>query len=450
MFSARLRTSAEGAWRKLGAHRRASTALPELELPPAFAEVLAATIAHEASTEDARAEVLRSHYLDHMPALRVAQLATAAEPEATLFHTPLDWRRLPRTAAMIDSLYALLKNAGVETDLLGTPNGASLRAASPTFGALYQRTFYGACMPLLYGYPADLAHFGRALAHSEPHAVMDTQLCAPLLHELTHLDRTTPCLYPLHLDECVAGYLGVRVLRESAYPVAADSGAKVDALYATPWLAQVGQALVRVAGLEPVVRAHAGVLPWTEALPMGLCATLEHAGWQDYLDHRRPHLLSDTLRPEPWLKLLFVGAARALGMEPVTTLGEADRCAWRDIPTDDESPFDREILADALDAMCLRNEQHEGHYLVATEPPRAPILVDLETCSVSTAVRGCDRVPPRYLFPPATAARLRSRGIARYVVELSALGALPEVLARILDGVPDISGKGYALHRQLK
>src|SRR6185503_10828965 len=114
--------------------------------------------------------------------------------------------------------------------------------------------------------PADLAHFARAPGSLDE--IIDRYLSAPLIHELTHLHRRRQ-VFPLYLDECVAGWLGVHVLPQLAYPDG-DEG-----LYAAPWFAQVGQALVRVAGLENVLRAHAGVVPWRDALPDGLGAALE-------------------------------------------------------------------------------------------------------------------------------------------------------------------------------
>src|SRR5579862_1665434 len=242
-FAARLRASGEAAWRDLEARGALADGAPppELSLAPGFADVLAAVIAVEEREGSPRAEALSRHYLDYMPRLRVEQLATRAEPNFTLLHRPLDWPRLPRLAGAIDRLFALLDGAGVRAAIAGAAGGAELRARHATIASLYPRTFYGGFMPLLYGWPADLAYFARAVstggdAAAAPTAAIDRHLAAPILHELVHLDPSTPALFPLYLDECVAAYVGVRVLRELAYPA---PGAEEDcgALYAAPWFA---------------------------------------------------------------------------------------------------------------------------------------------------------------------------------------------------------------------
>ena len=75
--------------------------------------------------------------------------------------------------------------------------------------------------------------------------------------------------------------------------------------------------------------------------------------------------------------------------------------------------------------------------------------MDLNTCRVVTErTSEFEPAPPAHLFPPATAARLRGRGIAGYTVELSSLAALPAVAAALLDGAPSRSGDGYTLTRR--
>ncbi|HZS42156.1 MAG TPA: hypothetical protein VFF06_35245 [Polyangia bacterium] len=429
-FDARLRAAGEAAWRELTARGgvRDGAAPPELSLPAGFADVLAAVVAVEEREGTPRAEALRRHYLDFMPRLRVEQLATRAEPNLTLLHRPLDWRRLPRLAGAIDRLFALLAGAGVTPSLLGCASAAALRARYATLGQLYERTYYGGFMPLLYGWPADLAFFGRALAAGgDFEDAVDRHLTAPILHELAHLDPSTPALFPLYLDECVAGWLGVRVLREFAYPApGADH-----ALYAAPWFAQVGQALVRACGADAVVRAHAGAEPWESAIQPLLTQSLARAGRDDYLAHRQPHLLSDSFRPDRWIKLIQLAAAGERA-----SLDEAEARPWRAIPAGAESPLDAEILDDALAAMCLRNTQVDRHFVVASAPPRAPIAIDLDACRVSTAPGEFDPAPPAYWFPPAVSARLRARGIAGYTVEVESLDALPAIARLILAGEP--------------
>jgi hypothetical protein len=449
-FAPRLQANAEAAWRELEARglRADGATPPELSLPPGFADVLAAVIAVEERDASPRAEALRRHYLDYMPRLRVEQLATRAEPNATLLHRPLEWPRLPRLAAAIDRLFALLDGAGVRATLAGCSSGAELRARYATLGALYPRTFYGGFMPLLYGWPADLAYFGRAIASGGEAATapaIDRHLTAPILHELVHLEPSTPALFPLYLDECVAGYLGVRVLREFAYPAPGpgDGGA----LYAAPWFAQVGQALARACGSGAMLRAHAGEVPWPDALAPGLHESLARAGVADYLAHRRPHLLSDSFRPERWIKLIAFGAAGS----PCASLEEADARPFRDLPASalDETPFDAEIVDDALAAMCLRTSRVDGHFVVSSAPPPAPIAIDLDACRVSTAGEG-DEPAPSYWFPPAIAARLRAGGASGYTVELTAVEALPEVARALRDGAGEARGAGFMLRCNIR
>src|SRR5262249_14422924 len=152
------------------------------------------------------------------------------------FREPLEWAQLPRLARAIDRLYAVLASADVPGAVLGAPSADAFRARTPTLAALHERTHYGGFMPLLYGYPADPGYFP---SHGpSPRATIDRYLTAPIVHELCHLDRDREAIEPPHLDECVAGWLGVYVHPELAYPSAGG-----DAIFAAPWLAQVGQAI---------------------------------------------------------------------------------------------------------------------------------------------------------------------------------------------------------------
>ncbi len=411
-LTARLEASTEAA---LAGLRKAGKLLPvplgAPQMPRPFFDALTGVLELEAGGP--RRAALEAHYLDLMPKMRVEQLCSSDTPAATFFQAPLHWDRLPRLSAAIARLRAVLDAAGApRLDLDGDFGG-------DTLGALYQRTFYGGFMPLLYGAPADLAHFARAAGSLDE--VIDRYLSAPLIHELAHLGRERRA-FPLYLDECVAGWLGVHVLPQFAYPDG-DEG-----LFATPWFAQVGQALVRVAGLGKVVRAHAGVIPWADALPSGLGAALERLGWEDYVEQRRMHLLSDNFRPDPWLKLFFLAQAGApLG---ALTLASLDALDWSAVPPGDESPMDGEVIADALRAMCLHNYQVERSFRVSMRPPPSPIEIDLAQCRVSTAAGAFDPVPLAYWFPPAVAARLPHG----YSVKLRALGAIDEVARLILDG----------------
>src|SRR5262249_19541790 len=170
-----------------------------------------------------------------------------------------------------------------------------------------------------------------------------------------------------------------------AYPTQHDA----DAIYATPWFAQVGQALARVAGLAALVRAHAGAADWREVLPAGFLDDALAAGWSEYLERRGPHFLSDSFRPEPWLARIFE----------------------RGVAPDDDA--DEAILADALRAMCLENRVEGGAYVVRTRPPPGPVVVDVAARRVTTALRAgtADTVAPSYFLPPTLARRLEAHGI---------------------------------------
>jgi hypothetical protein len=216
------------------------------------------------------------------------------------------------------------------------------------------------------------------------------------------------------------------------------------ALYAAPWFAQVGQALARVIGVSTMVQAHAGRLPWAEALPGALQRSLERAGFDDYCAHRQPHLLSNGFRPQPWLKLICLAAAG----EELRSLDEAARRPWREISSGPETEFDELILSDALRAMCLRNRVDAGHFVVERAAPRGPVLVDLEACCVFGEGGPHDHGRLAYWFPPAIAARLRARGIAGYIVELDTPDALDELVGFIREGAPGRRGQGFLLTRK--
>jgi hypothetical protein len=404
MIAARLearRRSARAALAAAGTLRAVLDDRP-LEMPRGFARVLVAALDEERRQGSARAEALELHYFDVMPRLRTQQLDSTAPEVARVFDARIDWPRWPRLAAAVARMG---RGELLERDL--------------TVGALYAESCYGGLMPMLYGTAYDLASYDVAS--------LDRHLAAPLVHELAHGGRDHELL-SLHLDECIAGWLGTRALDGD------------NDLFAAPWLSQVGGALARVIGAERLRAAHAGAVPWESVLPRGLGEAIAQAAWQDYLTHRPLHLLSDATRPDRWMKLFFLAAAGA----------PLDDRPWRDIPVAAECDADAEILGDALAAMCLRNHQVGRSFRVTRRPPPAPIDIDLDACRVSTAAGddGFDPAPPAHLFPPATAARLRARGVAGYTVELAALAALPPLGRAILDGAPSRAGDGFVLTRR--
>ncbi len=418
-FAPRLARSAATTLRRLERAGLARTSTPPtLTLPRTFSATLAAAIALDPDSP------LSWHYLDTMPSLHVEQLCTRAEPTATLLHTQLDWARLPRLSGAITRLGAILTGAGVDpATAFGT---AELRAA--TLAELYPRTYYGGFMPLLYGYPADMAAMARALAAGDDvHTVIDTWLAAPLTHELSHLGAARTGIFPGYLDECIAGWLSVRALPAFAYP---DAGA-ANAIFAAPWFLQIGQALARATSPAALIRAHAGVTSWDDALGP-LADAVARLGWDEYLARRDPHFLSSNFTPEPWLKLFALAAAgRPLAEHTLATLAALP---WADIPTGAPTPEDTAALADGLRAMCTQSFLDQGAYRVARRAP-PPIRIDLDSATMSAPLGdSADPVPPRYPVPPALAAALRLRLPARFTLQLPPDADLDDAAARLAAG----------------
>jgi hypothetical protein len=182
-------------------------------------------------------------------------------------------------------------------------------------------------------------------------ATIDRYFVAPMIHELCHFARDREAL-PTHLDECIGGWLGVYVWPEFAYPV----GDADDALAASPWLAQVGQAFARAFGVGTIVRAQAGAISWREALGEPVVEAAEALCGEDWRRRRTTHLLSDTAQPRPWVA--FALAARAGVNLRAQTLSSLAERPLDPLPADDD--FDRAIARDALRAMCLENYLVDG------------------------------------------------------------------------------------------
>ena len=208
----------------------------------------------------------------------------------------------------------------------------------------------------------------------------------------------------MHLDECIAGWLAVHVWPEFAYPAAGHD----DAIYAAPWLSQIGQAFARVFGTASIVRAHAGVMSWRAALPPAVLERITQACRDDWARRRTLHFLSDTFDPDPWV---------ALALET---------------PPPADAAFDRVIVGDALRAMCLANAQVDGSFRTRTIVPEA---IEIDGGHITTAITGdLDRIAPRYWMPPAVAATMRARGHAGYTLYLGTTEAIPAAVATICDG----------------
>lgn len=307
-------------------------------MPRALRDVIARAVAIAPEMRDA----IERHYVELMPRMRDEQLAHP------LMRAPLHWERLPRMRAAIERVAQHLPWARAALD-------------APSLAELHASTYYGDCMPMLYAYPADLAYFTtRGLAAD---AMIDRYLTAPVVHELCHGERTRDALCP-HLDECAGGWLGVHVWPEFAYPAAGED----DAIYASPWLAQVGAALVRVFGVDAVVH---------HTLPRDFIDASERAYWDDWRVRRSLHFLCDTLNPRPWLELIFAGRELA-----------SDRAA------------DIAIVTDALRAMCLETTQVGGSFRTRTV---TPVAVRVEPGYVTTAPKNAFDVVAPWHWAPVTA-----------------------------------------------
>jgi len=448
-LDAALAQTAGDAWRELVASDAirpdAAAGAPALAFPLVLRRFLARAVAlerSEAGPEAAqRADNLVRHYTGAMPRMRVAQLAGTEEPGATLFHTPLDWDRLPRLGAAIDRLFVVLGDAGVASvAALGAASADAFRARTQTLAALYERTHYGGFMPLLYGFPADLAYMhARGVADGlDVLATIDRYLTAPIVHELCHFAPGRTAFSPPHLDECIAGWLGVHVHPELAYP----AGDHDDALYAAPWLAQVGQAIARAFGIVNLVRAHAG--GDLAALPRAFVAAAARLGWDDWCARRTLHFLSDTFDPAPWVALALATAGGALPSGATLASFTAFPLATLSLPEDPE--FDRSIVEDGLRAMCLASRQVQGSFRTRSRLPDGAITIDVRACAVVAPSQGeLDPVVPRYWLPPAVAARVTARGRPGYELHLGSITAIREAAAAICEASPGLVRDDFAL-----
>ena len=210
----------------------------------------------------------------------------------------------------------------------------------------------------------------------------------------------------------------ILALPELAYPAPGED----NGLFAAPWIAQVGRALARVVGLAPLLRAHAGIVPWADVLPAPLLDGVVRLGWSEYLAARAPHFLSDNLHPARWLALIY-GAA----------------------PSPEDPDEDGAHLADALRAMCLDNHQVELSYRVRTRPPPRPIRVDLAAGWMTTPGGPHDPAGLGYHLPPAWARRLHASGIADFFIDLRDPGVIPELASVLRRGVRSAEEGGYSV-----
>lgn len=444
-----------------GRLRGGAPATDTLAIPEGIAGMLAAALVEADRSGEAGsrvAQILEQHYLRFLPRLRLEQRLLAGGAEERVLHTPLKWERLPRLRRALGKLESLFRLAwpggrAPAGFFFGTDSAGQLLEACPTVGELYERAYYGDYLPLLCGFPSDLARIDQQVGRgAQLEGAIEEHLTAPLIHELSHAGRARQALLPPYLDECIASYLGVLALDELAFP-AAGAAAPLRALYATPWLMQVGQALARLFGLQALVQAQLGVRGFAEVLPAGLPLAAATLGWREYLRRHDPHFLSSNFSPQPWLKLVFLAAAGRLPRTDELSLDALSGLPWAGVPVPEESELDAEILSDALRTMCLHTESRDGAFSVWMAAPLEPIAVDLQRCTVETAADGVAPTPRSYLFPPSLAARLRGQGLSGYSIAFpqAPAAALPASLAAVATliraGAPSKTTSSYILMR---
>lgn len=385
----------------------------ELQMPPAFAALLARVIAEEQADGSGRDAALTALYLDVLPTLRVTQALDSGEPVASLFHRPVEWARVPVLHSAVERLFAWLSRCAIDpVAALDAPSADALFAACPTLDALCAQTHYGGFLPLLYAYPGDLARAQALLdAGHAVEAVIDLLFAAPLVHELCHFRRERIVELPLYLDECIAALLGVTVLPATAFPD--ESGAH--GLYAAPLLLQVGQWLARVAGADALLALQAGARPAAEVLGRDRLRALVEYGWQDYLRRRPPHLLSDNFDPAPWCRVIA---------------GLAPDASWRALAPTPVHDADFAMLTSALQAMCLAEESVGGTFVVRRAPSDAPIGLDLDACVARGGARLFGR-RAEFLLSPPLAAALRDLGLRDITWSPLSTDAIPDVVERV-------------------
>jgi hypothetical protein len=400
--------------------------LPPLELPRHLARTLEIATALERSEGSPealrRAEELEAYTLGWMPAIRVEQRATLAEPEARFFHHPLAWERLPRLRGAIERLYDFIRAAGADPLVaLGASTAEGFFAERPTLAAILDRTCFGASMPLLYGHHADLESYAAELGSGEAlEAAIDRRLAAPIAHELSHFARHREALEPPLMDESVSGWLGVLALPELCWPAEGED----NALLGAPWFAQVGEAVVRLYGLAPVVAAHAGARSWASVLGLDLRTALERVGWDAYRRAPGPAFLAGNAAPGAYLKLLYLGRAGVPLAE--WDLARLDATPFADLPAPGPDPGDRAQLVHALRSMALSSSLQSGSWRTRAADPAEPVTIDAMRCEVRRPGQ------PAYLLAPAVAAGLRASGVTGFEVRLAGPQAAERTAASIL------------------
>lgn len=383
----------ERLFQRLAARRHPRALPPALELPPLIRETLSWALDLESPDAPHRDTLWRT-WTEWMPGLLVEAMATD-HPAAALFHTPLELAAMPRLAGACARLTALLREAGVEPARVLPPLDHA-----PTLADLYRQTHFGRCMPMLYTFPHDLNAYATELDHGTPPlAVVDERLCAPLVHELSHLHNDREPLWPPCMEESVAGWLGTLALPTLVWPEPGHD----HALTGAHWFAQIGQALCYAFGTHRILRAHAGLDSWRDTLGE-LANALVALGEQQYQAQRAPHFLGETTRPMLWVSLI-------------------SSCSPRPRP----GPDDLHVVAAALRTTwnVTRQSPQTQVWRVEALVPEAPVVLDFAAGVLRAPARGDDPVPPTWWLPPALCTAWLAAGHAQLAVRFQAGVEIP-------------------------
>ena len=391
--------------------RKREAADPEVEIPPGM---LDAIVAAELARPEAR-PALEAHYCVAMPAMLAAQIRRASGVEERLFGARVELRRAPRLREGLESLFALVAQAGLQcTEVLGAATPAAL-VEGRTWAEIYTQCHFGRSMPMLYAYPGDLQNNDR-----HPLEWIDARYVGPLVHELSHF-RTPDPPGPANIHESLAAWIGSEAWPGQMWP---QPGAE-DALPGGAYFAAVGGWLARALGEGEVLRVQAGLLDLRDALGAPCAEALRLYGFLPFLETGAPHLLSDAFHPGRWWKLIDLHRDPVLSAEfhqrhvaPLLETGVArqhdwdaalDQLQWHDLPSWRDQPreIDLELATRAERALQVRAVRHGMTFRSERATPPGPLRVDRERCEIAAPWPGPDAVgaPPSHPYPPPLCAR---------------------------------------------
>ena len=376
--------------------------------------MLDAIVAAELARPEAR-PALEAHYCVAMPAMLAAQIRRASGVEERLFGARVELRRAPRLREGLESLFALVAQAGLQcTEVFGAATPAAL-VEGRTWAEIYTQCHFGRSMPMLYAYPGDLQNNDR-----HPLEWIDARYVGPLVHELSHF-RTRDPPGPANIHESLAAWIGSEAWPGQMWP---QPGAE-DALPGGAYFAAVGGWLARALGEGEVLRVQAGLLDLRDALGAPCAEALRLYGFLPFLETGAPHLLSDAFHPGRWWKLIDLHRDPVLSAEfhqrhvaPLLETGVArqhdwdaalDQLQWHDLPSWRDQPreIDLELATRAERALQVRAVRHGMTFRSERATPPGPLRVDRERCEIAAPWPGPDAVgaPPSHPYPPPLCAR---------------------------------------------